>query len=81
MTMNAKNFALACGILWAVGIFILGIISTYSNWGAIMHDVFASVYIGYNPGWIGSLVGAIWAFIDAFIGGFLLIWLYNRFDK
>lgn len=79
--INAKNFGLACGILWAVGIFILGIISTYTNWGAAMQDIIASVYIGYNAGWIGAIVGAIWAFIDGFIGGFILIWLYNKLSK
>jgi len=41
----------------------------------------SGVYVGYNPTILGSLVGALWAFFDALIGGLLFAWLYNKLIK
>jgi len=41
----------------------------------------ASVYLGYTPTVLGSIIGGIWGFVDAGIGGLLLAWLYNKFLK
>jgi hypothetical protein len=39
------------------------------------------MYVGYNATIVGCLIGAAWAFIDAFIGGYLLAWLYNNISR
>lgn len=77
--LHVLSFGLAVGVTWALGLFILGIINLFSPYGMTFMISIASVYIGYAPTLIGSIIGAIWAFIDGFIGGVILAWLYNSF--
>lgn len=79
--LDAKAFALAVGILWSAGAFILGIASMMFNWGTSWLDLLSSCYIGYKPTLLGSIIGALWAFIDAGIGALIVAWLYNKFAK
>jgi len=36
------------------------------------------LYRGYTISPAGSLLGLLYGFIDAFIGGAILAWIYNR---
>jgi len=78
MKLNVKAFALACGILWGLGLFVL-------TWWVIAFDgstseitMIGRLYRGYTISPLGSLLGLLYGFIDAFIGGAILAWLYNR---
>ena len=79
--LNVKAFGLACGVLWGGGMLIMGLVDTVSTWGDAWGSVMASVYLGYAPTIGGSIIGGIWGFLDAGIGGLLLAWLYNKFSK
>jgi len=79
--LNVKAFGLACGILWGASMLVMGLADTASTWGDSWGQVMASVYLGYTPTVIGSIIGAIWGFVDAGIGGMLLAWLYNKLAK
>jgi hypothetical protein len=79
--LNVKAFALACGICWGGGMFILGILDTISTWGDAWGALMATIYLGYSPTILGSIIGGIWGFIDAGIGGMVIAWLYNKFSK
>ena len=77
MKINVKAFALTCGLVWGLGLFLL-------TWwiiafeGATQDVTFLGrVYRGYNISPIGSLIGLIWAFLDGAIGGAIFAWLYN----
>ncbi len=68
MKMNVKAFALACGIIWGVGLFLL-------TWWIIMFDgatgeptLIGRLYRGYTISPLGSVIGLVWAFFDALIG-------------
>ncbi|QHI70558.1 bacteriophage holin [Tichowtungia aerotolerans] len=85
MKLNIKAFALACGILWGVGLFAL-------TWWIIAFDgitgevtLIGRLYRGYTISPIGSLLGLVYGFCDAFIGGAILAWVYNvlatRFER
>ncbi len=76
--LNPKAFALAAGILWGVACFVIGLMAAY-GYGTAFETLFSSVYIGYSSTLGGSVIGAIWGFVDAFIGGYILAWLYNKF--
>ncbi len=47
--------------------------------GVSLVAVLSSLYIGYAPSFVGSVAGTVWAFVDGFIGGVIIAWLYNRF--
>lgn len=76
MKLNAKAFALACGLFWGFGILFL-------TWWLIMLEpnpagcLINRMYPGYTMTPAGSLIGAVWGFFDASIGGFIFAWLYN----
>jgi hypothetical protein len=78
MKLNIKSFALACGIIWGLGLFFL-------TWWFIAFDgatgeptLIGKVYRGYTVSPIGSLIGSVHAFFDALIGGAIFGWLYNK---
>ena len=77
MRLNVKAFALACGLIWGFGLFIL-------TWWIIAFDgatgevtMIGRLYRGYSITPIGSVIGLVWAFVDGLIGGAIFAWLYN----
>ncbi len=78
--INAKALGLSLGIVWSALIFLSAIVAMF-GWADEIVRVFGSLYIGYAPTVIGAIIGAVWAFVDAFIGGVLIAWLYNKFAK
>lgn len=81
MKLNIKAFALACGILWGLGLFLL-------TWWIIAFDgatgevtIIGRLYRGYTISPLGSVLGLLYGFVDAFIGGAILAWLYNRLAR
>ncbi len=77
MKLNVKAFALTCGILWGLGVFVL-------TWWVIMFDgatgeitLLGKIYRGFSISPAGSFIGLIWGFFDALIGGAIFAWLYN----
>ena len=76
--LSPKAFALSIGIVFAICIFILAIMASF-DWGNTMLLEIQSVYIGYKPGLIGGIIGAVWAFVDGLITGYLVAYFYNKF--
>ena len=77
MKLNIKAFALTCGLIWGLSLFIL-------TWWIIAFDgitgeltFLGRFYRGYSITPVGSVIGLIWATIDGGIGGAIFAWLYN----
>ncbi len=79
--LDIKAFGLTAGILWGVAMIIIGVADIYTSWADSFGAIMSSAYIGYSPTWVGSLIGGVWGFIDAFIGGIIFAWLYNAIAK
>ncbi len=75
--LDAISLGLAFGIMWGLGVFILGIMAMAADWGTEIVVLMSSVYLGFDPSIAGSLIGAAWGFVDGGVGGFLIAWLYN----
>jgi len=71
---------IAIGVLWAVYVLFVGIVAMF-GWGVALVDALSSLYIGYEASIIGAIVGAIWAFVDGFIAGVVIAWIYNLVAK
>ncbi len=78
MKLNIKAFALTCGILWGLGLFFL-------TWWIIAFDgslpgplLISRIYRGYTITPVGSVIGLVYGFFDALIGGAIFAWLYNK---
>jgi hypothetical protein len=78
MKLSPKAFCLAFGILWGLGMLVLGITGML-GYGTAIVNVMGSVYKGFAPTIGGAIAGAIWGFIDGAIGGYIFAWLYNKF--
>ena len=78
MKINIRAFAVSCGVLWAIGFFVLVWWSILTNDASGLVRFFSHYYLGTSLSLAGSLIGAVWAFADAFIGAALFIWLYNK---
>lgn len=80
--LDVKAFGLALGILWAASLFIMGIIARQvPGYAADFVAAVGSKYIGYAPCVKGSIIGALWGFVDACIAGLVLAWLYNLLSR
>lgn len=68
------------GLLWSGAVVVLGL-TARRGWGDEWRDLLADVYLGYDSTIRGIGIGALWAFTDAFVGGYLLARLYNWFRQ
>ncbi len=78
MRLRIVPVALAFGLTWGIGVMLLGWVSGI-GWGGRLVDVLSSVYVGYASTFLGGLIGGAWAFVDGFVAGLLLAFLYNVF--
>jgi hypothetical protein len=76
--LDIKAFGLSLGIVWGAGMFLLGLTVMFCNWGGAWVALMSSIYIGYKATFWGSIIGGIWGFFDAGIGGAIIAWLYNK---
>ncbi|MCJ7679769.1 MAG: hypothetical protein MUP70_03495 [Candidatus Aminicenantes bacterium] len=85
MKLNAKSLALTGGIVWALIVFLIGVVNLlFSGYGAEFLKLIDSIYPGYTFGkwgFLGVLVGSIYAFVDVFIIAFVFAWIYNKLSK
>jgi len=81
MALNPKNFGLAGGILWGLGMLVLTLISVGTGYATGFLSAIANLYPGYSISLLGSVIGLIYGFIDAFIGLYIFAWLYNWLEK
>jgi len=79
--LDLKAFGLSLGIVWSFAMLSLGLINLGYHWGSSIVEVMSTLYIGYKPTILGSIIGGIWGFLDAGIGGFVVAWLYNKLAK
>ncbi len=78
-TLGVISFGLALAVTSAVFTFVLGLMATFFGWGVELAGALSSLYIGYGPTFVGTIAGAVWAFVDGFIAGIMVAWLYNQF--
>jgi|TARA_B100000586_G_scaffold259494_1_gene224967 hypothetical protein len=76
--MSIRAFALTTGIFGAATMFFL-------SWWLILIGnaegpvtLLERIYIGYSFTPMGSVIGALWGFVDFGIAGAIFAWLYNK---
>ncbi len=78
-TLGVISFGLAVAITSAVFTFFLGLMAAFFGWGVELAGALSSLYIGFSPTFVGTIAGAVWAFVVGFAAGVMIAWLYNRF--
>ena len=75
--MSVRALGLTAGILGSFTMFFLAwwMILTGNAEGPT--TLFERIYLGYSFTPVGSVIGALWGFIDFGIAGVIFAWLYN----
>jgi hypothetical protein len=79
--LNVKNFGLSIGIVSGIGMLIIGLLSTWFDYGNSIVTLIGEVYIGFSASIIGSIFGGIYGFVDGFVGGVVIAWIYNKLQN
>ncbi|MFC1576199.1 bacteriophage holin [Candidatus Omnitrophota bacterium] len=79
--LDVKAFGIACGIVWGLAMLSLGLLNTFTAWGEGVEKAMATLYIGYTSTVLGSIIGGVWGFFDAGVGGAVVAWLYNKLSR
>lgn len=78
LRLSPWRVGLALGFIWALSLFVLALISHNTiYYGHPFIQAIDSVYIGYSPTVDGAFIGFCWGFVDFFIFGWLVAWVYN----
>jgi len=79
--MSIRSIALTAGIFGAASMFLIA-------WWLILignaegpPTLLERMYIGYSFTPLGSVIGALWGFVDFAIGGAIAAWLYQKMKK
>ena len=79
--MSIRSLALTAGIFGASTMFLLA-------WWLILignaegpQTLLERIYIGYSFTPLGSIIGAVWGFVDWAIAGAIFAWLYNKINR
>jgi len=79
--MLIRSVALTAGIFGAATMFLIA-------WWLIINGnaegpptLLERMYIGYSFTPLGSVIGAVWGFVDFAIGGAIAAWLYQKINK
>ncbi len=75
--LSPVRLGLSLGIIWGLSLLTIGLLAIFSGYGHSFITTIGTMYLGYAPTVLGSLIGCVIGFADAFISGFLIAWLYN----
>jgi hypothetical protein len=81
MKLRPLALGLAIGIFWGVMMFLTTWLCIYTGYGRLFLEAFMGLYPGYSITPAGSLLVLVYGFIDGFVFGAGIGWLYNRFAK
>ena len=79
--ISVRSVALTAGILGAIAMFFLAwwLIIIGETQGPI--TLLERMYIGYSFTPLGSVIGAVWGFVDFAVAGAIFAWLYNKINN
>ncbi len=77
MKLHTLAFGMACGILWGIGILLMGALAGLTGYGLEFVAFMSDFYRGYSATALGSFVGMLWGFVDGALCGVIFSWLYN----
>ncbi len=81
MKLKPLALGLAAGIFWSLMMFVTTWISYYTGYAELFLKAFTGIYPGYTITPAGSLLVLVYGFIDGFVVGAAVGWLYNLFAK
>lgn len=81
MQISPVSFGLAIGVFWGVSVLLMGLMAHFFTFEEGVVTIIGNMYIEYQVSIIGSVLRGIIAFVDGFVTGIILAWLYNFFAR
>lgn len=81
MKLDVKAFALALGIVFAVGSFLTYCFVLFTGQGTQFLEIIAPLHPGSSVTFLGALIGSFWMLIYGLIIGAVIAYIYNYFAK
>ena len=69
---------LVLGFLWGLSVAMLGIVALHFDYAVGFVSALSHLYIGFKTTPLGIVIGMLWGFLDFFVFGLLIGWLYNQ---
>ena len=79
--MSIRSLALTAGIFGGCTLVSLALSLIITGNADGPPTLIGRIYIGYSFTPKGSVIGAVWGFVDWGIAGAIFAWLYNRISK
>lgn len=78
-----KKAAIAGGAIWSLAMLGSGLAAAAStanggNYAVAFVTAMGSLYPGFKPTVLGSIIGAIWGFFDMGSAAAVFVWIYNN---
>lgn len=77
----APSLGMALGLVGAIGVLLLSLGAALFGWWMEPIEMVSKMYMGYSTGFVGTLIGIVWAFVDGFVGGWLIGFFYNMINR
>ncbi len=68
---------LAVGVVSGLSTFFMGLLALAFYTGKPLVAMVGTMYVTFNPSLFNSVLGALAVFVNAFIGGYIAVWVYN----
>jgi len=79
--LSVLGLGYALATVSAICALVLGLSAWLFGYGVELVNVLSSIYIGFAPTFWGMIIGIVLMAIDGFIGGLLIAYFYNKFQK
>jgi len=81
MNLGKRALGFSLGIIWGFTVLLATWLLLYLGSSGVTISTLSKFYIGYSFSWAGGLIGLLWGFVDGFVCGVIIAWLYNLFNK
>jgi len=84
MKLSIKALAWTGGIVWGLSLLLVGVLNLiWPRYGTNFLNGMRSVYPGFKSvsGFVGVIVGTLYAIVDGAVAGAVFGWIYNAFAK
>ncbi len=72
---------LTAGVFWGLAMMVGTWVAMKWEYGSEFLRIFENAYPGYEQTVAGSFIGLGIGFVDAFLGAYVIVWLYNFFVR
>ena len=75
--LHPTALGLSFGVISGLSVFGMGLLAQMFLHGKPLVAAVGTMYVSYNASLINSALGGVVGFVNAFIAGYIVAWIYN----